>query len=551
MVVGLLAILKAGAAYLPLDPDYPAERLAFMLRDAVPRLVLTAGAAGRALPGDAPLLRLDDPGLQAELDRSSDTNSADADRSQALRLEHPAYLIYTSGSTGTPKGALVSQAAIVNRLLWMQGEYRLDGSDCVLQKTPSGFDVSVWEFFWPLITGAALVLARPEGHKDPAYLVEAINRHGITTLHFVPSMLQSFVLEPSARSCHGLRRVVCSGEALPAELQAQFFAALDVPLHNLYGPTEAAVDVTYWACRAEPDGGPVPIGRPIWNTQMYVLDAGLRPAPAGVAGELYIAGAGLARGYLNRPGLTAGRFVACPFGPAGSRMYRTGDLARWRPDGVLDFLGRADDQVKIRGFRIEPGEIAAALCDDPAVAQAAVIAREDKPGHKQLVGYVVPASGAAVDPATLRRHVGLRLPEHMVPAAVVVLEALPLTPNGKLDRRALPVPTGRSESADYVAPRTPAEQVVASIWSQVLQLDRVGIHDNFFALGGHSLLAIQVASSLRQAGLQTDVRTIFETPTLAALAVAIGDANDNGIEVPANRIPPGCDAITPDMLPLV
>ncbi|MBW8833463.1 MAG: amino acid adenylation domain-containing protein, partial [Burkholderiales bacterium] len=303
MVVALLAILKAGAAYLPLDPDYPQARLAYMLDDARPAALVTTSALARRLATGTPTLLLDDPGLAHALARAPDTNPTDADRSRPLRTQHPAYLIYTSGSTGQPKGVLVSQGAIVNRLEWMQAAYQLDDGDRVLQKTPSGFDVSVWEFFWPLLEGAALVLARPEGHKDPAYLASLIQTAGITTVHFVPSMLESFLQEPASASCRGLKRVVCSGEALPAELQMRFLATLAVPLHNLYGPTEAAVDVTAWACRAEPGATSVPIGGPIWNTRVYVLDAGLRPVPAGVSGELYIAGAGLARGYLGRPGL--------------------------------------------------------------------------------------------------------------------------------------------------------------------------------------------------------------------------------------------------------
>ncbi|WP_239106193.1 amino acid adenylation domain-containing protein, partial [Streptomyces rubrogriseus] len=306
---------------------------------------------------------------------------------------HPAYVIYTSGSTGRPKGVVISHRAIVNRLAWMQDTYGLEPSDRVLQKTPSGFDVSVWEFFWPLVQGATLVVARPGGHTDPAYLADTVRREGVTTLHFVPSMLDVFLREPAAAALGAatpVRRVFCSGEALPAELRARFRAVSDVPLHNLYGPTEAAVDVTYWPCAEDTGDGPVPIGRPVWNTRMYVLDAALRPVPAGVPGELYIAGVQLARGYLGRPALSAERFTADPHGAPGSRMYRTGDLARWNHDGSLDYLGRADHQVKLRGFRIELGEIEAALVRQPEIAQAAVVLREDRPGDQRLVAYTVP-----------------------------------------------------------------------------------------------------------------------------------------------------------------
>ncbi len=382
LVTAILAVLKTGAAYLPLDPGYPADRIAFMLDDADPALVLAV--ADTAVDG---ALLLDDPETLAGV--------PDEPLDVVLRPEHPAYVIYTSGSTGRPKGVVVPHAGIVNRLLWMQAEYGLTAEDRVLQKTPSSFDVSVWEFLWPLLTGATEVLARPDGHKDPAYLARLIRDRGVTTVHFVPSMLQVFLQEPAAGECPSLRRVLCSGEALPPDAVAQFGRVLDAELHNLYGPTEASVDVTAW--RTSTEETTVPIGRPVWNTRTYVLDAALRPVPPGTPGELYLAGVQLARGYLGRAGLTAERFVADPFGPPGARMYRTGDLARFRPDGVLEFLGRGDEQVKIRGFRVEPGEIAATLSAHDDVAHAVVVAREDRPGDVRLVGYVVPAdtSGSA------------------------------------------------------------------------------------------------------------------------------------------------------------
>ncbi|WP_460021908.1 amino acid adenylation domain-containing protein, partial [Methylobacterium phyllosphaerae] len=550
LVVGLLGILKAGAAYLPLDTDYPAERLAFMVEDARPVCVVSTGAVAGRLP-EAPVLLLDEPGTQEALAREPAYAPSDRDRTRPLAPEHPAYVIYTSGSTGRPKGVVVAHSAIVNRLDWMQAAYGLDASDRVLQKTPVSFDVSVWEFFWPLIEGARLVIARPEGHKDPDYLAALIEARQITTIHFVPSMLQVFVQGAAAARCRSLRRVICSGEALPQELATELRAILDVPLHNLYGPTEAAVDVTFWQCRPDETSATVPIGRPIWNTRLYVLDEGLSPRPIGAPGELYIAGSGLARGYLNRPGLSAERFVADPHGAPGSRMYRTGDLARWRADGVLEFLGRADHQVKIRGFRIEPGEIEAVLARHPDVAQVAVVAREDGPGDRRLVAYVVGRTGGAVDGSALRRHAGEHLPDYMVPSAVVVLEALPLTPNGKLDRRALPAPDGEAyTSGTYEAPRGHVEEVLARIWSEVLRVERVGRHDNFFELGGHSLLAVRVLERMRREGLHGDVGMLFTTPSLSALAREAGTAEAE-LEISPNLIPADCAAITPDLLPLV
>ncbi|MFE9635254.1 amino acid adenylation domain-containing protein [Streptomyces sp. NPDC006463] len=525
LVVALLAVLKAGGAYLPVDPDYPAERIAFMLADAAPVLLLTtADTADRLTAGGPDVPRL-------LVDREQPDEPAPTGPPAPLSADHPAYVIYTSGSTGRPKGVQVPHRGIVNRLLWMQHQYGLTRDDRVLQKTPSGFDVSVWEFFWPLIQGATLVVARPDGHKDPAYLAELIRAEGVTTAHFVPSMLQVFVQEPAAADCTGLRRVICSGEALPEELQRQFLALLPgVGLHNLYGPTEASVDVTAWECAGDP--GPVPIGRPVWNTRAYVLDAALRPVAPGAPGELYLAGRQLARGYLGRPALTAERFTADPYGPAGARMYRTGDLARWTADGVLEYLGRTDDQVKIRGFRIELGEIEAALTRHDAIASAAVLAREDRPGDKVLVAYTVAEAGAVASADELRAHLAGRLPEHMVPAAFVALDGLPVTANGKLDRKALPAPDLGAAVGER-APRTPREEQLCALFAEVLDLPRVGIDDNFFHLGGHSLLIIRLASRIRDVfGAELTIRTMFEAPTVAQLAGRLGtDTLDDALDV--------------------
>lgn len=433
LIVALLAALKTGAAYLPLDPDYPAQRLTYMLQDAAPVCAVTDRAD--RLPDDAgtPLVVLDGLDLSAY---------PWVDPARALTPAHPAYVIYTSGSTGRPKGVVVPHRAIDNRLRWMQHMYELTGEDRVLQKTPSSFDVSVWEFFWPLREGAALVVAEPGGHKDPAYLARLIRERAVTTCHFVPSMLQVFLADPSAAGCTGLRRVFCSGEALPRETVSAFFRSLpDVALHNLYGPTEAAVDVTHHAC-APGDARPVPIGRPVWNTRLYVLDAALKPCPPGVTGELYLAGVQLADGYLRRPELTATRFVADPFGPAGSRMYRTGDVARWTREGEVEYLGRTDHQVKLRGQRIELGEIEAALAAQPGVDGSCALVTEDR-----LVGYV---TGGA-DPVALRTALARELPEHMVPAAIIALDVFPLSPKGSWTAASCPPRSSRAEPAG--APR--------------------------------------------------------------------------------------------------
>ncbi|MDG4536195.1 non-ribosomal peptide synthetase [Streptomyces sp. AV19] len=531
LMVALLGVLKSGAAYLPLDTDYPADRLAAMAEDAAPVRVVTVASVADRLPAAAREVAL----LLENVEDAEDVAGADAEPT-APRPDDAAYVIYTSGSTGRPKGVVVTHRAIVNRLAWMQHAYRLRQDDRVLQKTPASFDVSVWEFFWALCEGATVVLARPEGHKDPAYLARLIAAQKITTVHFVPSMLRAFLEEPAtAGSCAGLRRAFCSGEALPGDVVERWHEALPgVPLHNLYGPTEAAVDVTYH--RTGPGAGVVPIGRPVWNTRLYVLDAALRPVPVGVPGELYLAGVQLARGYLRRPGLTAGRFVADPFGGAGERLYRTGDLVRWGADGSVEYLGRTDDQVKVRGFRIELGEIEAALEALPGVAQAAVTAREITPGGaRRLIGYTVPAAGAALDPEELRTGLAATLPEHMVPPALVVLDALPLSLNGKLDRKALPDPEPAAATASR-APRTEAERVLAGVVAEILGLDTVGADDNFFSLGGDSISAIQLGSRARQAGWGITPRVVFERKTIAAVAAvaerldasgAVEDARDD------------------------
>ncbi|HEY0077786.1 MAG TPA: amino acid adenylation domain-containing protein [Pyrinomonadaceae bacterium] len=517
LVVGLLAVLKAGGAYVPIDPAYPHERIAFMLEDARPRLLLTQERLLASLPrGEAEVFRLD-------ADREKVASEDEGNPQVRVAPENLAYMIYTSGSTGKPKGALNTHAAICNRLLWMQDAYRLDSSDRVLQKTPYSFDVSVWEFFWPLLTGARLVVARPGGHQDSAYLVELVEREQITTLHFVPSMLQLFLAERDLRRrCASLRRVLCSGEALPFELQQKFFAHLDTELHNLYGPTEAAVDVTFWQCERDSTRPLVPIGRPIANVEIQLLDPYLNQLPIGIAGELYIGGAGLARGYLNRPELTAERFIPNPFGEAiGERLYRTGDLARRLADGEIEFLGRVDYQVKIRGFRIELGEIEAALVAHEGVGECQVLAREDAPGDKRLVAYIVARETSATSAGELREFLQARLPEYMIPSAFVSLDAFPLTPNGKVDRRALPAPgAARPELRQtYVAPRNGLETMLVEMWRETLGIERIGVEDNFFELGGDSIKGAIFINRLQETlGQIIHVVVIFTSPTVAQLA---------------------------------
>ncbi|WP_460726979.1 amino acid adenylation domain-containing protein, partial [Nocardia heshunensis] len=513
LVVGMYAVAVTGAAYVPLDPDHPAERIEYILETADPVTVLTSG---EDLAIDTAQVRID----KLELSAYSAAPLRDAERRAPLRDSNTAYVIFTSGSTGRPKGVAVPHSAIVNRLLWMQAEYGLTPQDVVLQKTPATFDVSVWEFFWPLQIGATLVVAKPEGHRDPAYLADLITAEGVTVTHFVPSMLGVFVATLADRGleathCTSLRKVFASGEALSPKPSHKLRALTGAELHNLYGPTEAAVDVTYHRV-VDADVDTVPIGRPVFNTQVYVLDSRLRPVPVGVAGELYLAGVQLARGYVARPDLSSDRFVANPFAD-GERMYRTGDLVVWTADGELDYIGRTDFQVKLRGLRIELGEIESALTALDSIAQSVVVVRSDVHTGDQLVGYVIAAAGVTVDVEGVRAEIGETLAAYMVPSMLIVLDEFPLNASGKLDRKALPAPV--FEAAVFRAPVTPVEQIVAGVFAEILGLERVGLDDDFFALGGNSLIATQVAARL-SAALETQlgVREIFESSTVAALA---------------------------------
>jgi amino acid adenylation domain-containing protein len=522
LIVALLGIMKAGGAYLPLDPDYPVERLSYMLNDAMAPVLLTQSDLEACLPTQhwARVVCLDtDWPAQCPTTPVPVTISAD----------DLAYCIYTSGSTGKAKGVAVSHRALTNHMLWMRDAFPLTARDVVLQKTSLSFDASVWEVFAPLIAGAKLLLARPDGHKDPAYLQRACVSHGVTVLQLVPSMLQLFLDEPGVDACSTLRHLFSGGETLTVALRDLCRRRLNARLHNLYGPTETCIQVVVHtdADLHEPQGASVAIGRPIANTQVYVLDGMLQPVPLGVAGELYVAGESLARGYLNRPGLTAERFIANPFGPPGSRMYRTGDRVRRWTDGTLECLGRVDQQVKIRGHRLELGEVEAALLEHFSIKQAAAAIHLDVSGAPQLIGYVVGRPSATLDSKQLREHLQLRLPEYMQPAHLLILEELPLTPSGKVDRARLPPPTAqRTDSDSYVAPTTELESTLAAVWAEVLELERVGVHDNFFELGGDSIRAVKLAGAANRRQLPLTVAQLFKHQTIATLAPQLVAATD-------------------------
>ena len=531
LVTALVGVVKTGAAFLPLDPEYPPERLAYMLADSGAAIVLVQRHISDLLPESGPpVLHLDDAPTWP-------VRAADRHR-PVLHVDNAAYLIYTSGSTGRPKGVINTHRGLLNRLDWMRSALSFDAADVLLQKTSVSFDASVWEFFLPLTTGASLAMARPGGHRDPGYLREAIASFGVTVLHFVPSMLSSFLADTEAAdddpraTFATLRRIVCSGEELPAALARRCLEVLPgVSIQITYGPAEAAISVTTWQATPTTLAGRsrVPIGGPVSNVRIRILDNQLRPVPVGAVGELYLGGVQVGRGYHRRPALTAQRFVPDPFGPAGSRLYATGDHGRWRSDGTIEFMGRVDGQIKLRGMRIELGEIEVVLREQPGVRDAAVAVKEIKPDDKRLVGYIV---GATVpDAAALRTALKARLPGYMVPAAFVALDALPLTGSGKMDRRALPEPDwGAVTGQAPVAPRTPVEAQLAAIFAEVLGLPTpVGVNDSFFALGGHSLTATRLLARIRAVcGVDLPVRTLFADPTVAGVAAALAAA-DSGV----------------------
>ncbi|EPU1395968.1 enterobactin non-ribosomal peptide synthetase EntF [Klebsiella pneumoniae] len=530
LTLALHGIVEAGAAWLPLDTGYPDDRLRMMLEDARPSLLIAT---------EDQLARFSDiPGMESLCYQQPLAAGDDAPLAVS-KPDHTAYIIFTSGSTGRPKGVMVGQTAIVNRLLWMQDRYPLSADDVVAQKTPCSFDVSVWEFWWPFIAGAQLVMAEPEAHRDPQAMQQFFARYGVTTTHFVPSMLAAFVASLDADSvaaCRTLRRVFCSGEALPTELCREWERLTGAPLHNLYGPTEAAVDVSWYpACGPElaaVTGSSVPIGWPVWNTGLRILDAAMRPVPPGVAGDLYLTGIQLAQGYLGRPDLTASRFIADPFAP-GERMYRTGDVARWLANGAVEYLGRSDDQLKIRGQRIELGEIDRVMSALPdvgqAVSHACVFNQAAATGGdaRQLVGYLVSDSGLPLDTAALKARLAEQLPPHMVPVVLMQLAELPLSANGKLDRKALPLPTLGGERSGR-PPEPGMETLVAAAFSQLLGCEVNDIDADFFALGGHSLLAMRLAAQLsRQLARQVTPGQVMVASTVGKLsALLAADLSD-------------------------
>ena len=522
MVIGILGILKAGGAYIPLDPSYPAERLRFMMEDSGPMVVVTQESLRGMVEGIGDGTRVAE--FYEVMNRVGGGEQESNPEVEATS-QNVCYVIYTSGSTGTPKGVMVEHRALLNHMHWMQQEFKYSSKDRILQRTPMSFDASVWELFAPLLCGGRLVMPRSEVHANVESLAAILKKERVTVVQMVPMLLAALVEAGGIAEAEEVRLVCCGGELLKAELVERGLEQKHVEIANLYGPTEATIDAAYWRGMKAPSGAGVPIGRPVLNTRLYVLDRQGEMVPVGVAGEIYIGGAGVARGYLKRAELTAERFVPDPYAEKkGARMYRTGDLGRWLEDGNVEFMGRNDDQVKVRGYRIELGEIEARLAEHEQVREAVVVARENGNGEKRLVAYVVveselDAGGLA---GRLRTYLASRLPEYMVPAAYVRMEEMPLTANGKLNRKALPAPAGNAYvHRGYEQAQGEIETNLAAIWAEVLKLERVGRHDNFFELGGHSLLAITLIERMRRKGLHADVRAVFAAPTLAELAASV------------------------------
>jgi amino acid adenylation domain-containing protein len=534
VVIALLAILKAGGAYVPLDPSYPSERLAFMVQDSHMLVLLSQQHLWSRLPAsDVQILCLDSEGERSNFAQESVENPI-----SEVTAENLAYIIYTSGSTGQPKGVMMPHSAVCNHLFGFQEQFQLTSEDRILQKTALSFDPSVNEFFAPLMAGAQMVLARPEGQRDSAYLVETIIQQRITLLQVVPTLLQMLLMEPDFKHCTSLRDVICGADVLPAIDAERFLAVLHANLYNLYGPTETCIDATLWRCQSSSKQTSIPIGRPEANVQTYILDKYLHPVPVGIPGELYIGGAGLARGYVNRPDLTAARFIPHPFKPqAGAQLYQTGDRVRYRPDGAIEFIGRLDQQVKLRGFRVELGEIETVLRQHPAVQEALVTLREDVPGDKRLVAYVVLGKQQDISVSDLQRYVMQRVPTYMVPSAITPLEKLPLMPNGKVNLKALPAPqqsgAAREDDIDFVTPTTIAQYQLVAIWEELLEARPIGIRDNFFYLGGHSMLAARLIQRMHQIfGKKLSLASLFANPTIEQLALALEQQ-----EGPRPRVP--------------
>jgi amino acid adenylation domain-containing protein len=517
MAIGLLAILKAGGAYVPLDPEYPAERLRFMIDDAGVPVLLTQSRLLAALPEHVARVVCVDTDWNVISPQPTDNLTT------GVTAGNLAYVIYTSGSTGQPKGAMVHHGGVINCLRWMQQTYKLDHTDKFVLKTSLNFDPSVWELFWPLWVGAGVCIVPPGDQLDNAYLINLIKERACTAVYFVPSALRIFLEEREVEQCRSLKYVICGGEALPMETVARFYELLPAELHHSYGPTETSIAASEWTCEANTRRGVVPMGFPLANTQTYVLDQNLNLAPIGVIGELYIGGHGLGRGYLHRTELTADRFIPDPLSSVpGARLYRTGDLVRQLPDGSLEFAGRVDHQVKIRGFRIELGEIESQLRKHPAIKETVVVAREDKPGEKRLVAYLVAAPEQHIAIDEVREFVKSRLPEYMVPAAFVILEALPVMHNGKVDRRQLPEPEQLHPETELIAPRTIIEELLTVVWKELLGIEQISVHHNFFELGGHSLLGTQLIGRLRKLfRVELPLRLLFDSPTIAGMAAAV------------------------------
>lgn len=532
MVIAWYGILKAGGAYVPLDPSHPTQRLAFTLTDIEAPVLLTQASLWTQLPAM--------PVKVVCLDKDWETISKEGEENPnvAMSSDNLAYVIYTSGSTGRPKGVLVTHHGICNHMLWMRQFVPLTDIDRVLQKSPLTFDASVWEFILPLMCGAQLVMARPGGHQDSGYMVDAVIEHEITMLQLVPTMLRAMVSEPNFQRCRSLVRIFCGGEALTYDLQQGFHEQLDSLLVNLYGPTEASVETVVWQCSRSDDRQVVPIGRPITNTQIYLLDAHLQPVPVGVAAELYIGGDALGRGYFNRADLTADRFIPNPFSvEPGARLYRTGDVCRHLLDGAIEYIGRSDHQVKLRGFRIELGEIESTLSQYQGVESSLVVVSEDSSGDQRLVAYFVTKDQIGAD--QLRNYLRERLPHYMIPNAFVRMAGFPLMSNGKIDRKALPEPDADSLVLnEYVAPETPVEIKVAEIWGEVLGVERIGRNDNFFDLGGHSLLATRMMARLNDVyGKIVSLQTVFEKPVLSEFALVV-EQTQNSARLPAIKARP-------------
>ncbi|CAM4456607.1 non-ribosomal peptide synthetase [Nocardia ninae] len=529
-VVAMVGVLKSGAALTILDPAQPPSRLRTLLADTGALAVITRSEAAADLTDtvDVPLVELD-PELSGLAGYPTDAPVT------GVTPDNLAHAVFTSGSTGAPKCIVTPHRGAANLLSCDQAEYRLGPADRLLQKAPFTFDASMWEVFWPLTSGATVVVAPPGGQRDPKCLARLMREEQVTLVHFVPVMLRAFLAEPEAARCTSLRMVHCGGEAITPDLVERFHQVFPAAeLHNQYGPAECSGQTNFH--RLRPGAERIPLGKPTWNTRLYVLDSGLTPVPPGVAGELYVAGVQLARGYHGRPDLTAGRFVADPLGAPGTRMYRTGDLVRWMSDGALEFIGRTDFQIKVRGFRIEPGEVEAQLKTHPAVSAAVVVARADAGGEKRLVGYVVAEPGAGEpEPIALRAHMIERVPEYMVPSAIVVLDRFPLNVNGKIDQRALPEPPAYQGSGQGVPPRTAAERLLADVWRVALGIDEIGVHDNFFTLGGDSLRAIDVAARADAAGLRISPNLLFRYQTLAELAAVAVPHGDERTPVAAEQ----------------